>query len=406
VAIGGLAGGNALDIKASNMSAILLTLLRHQPISRVRMARQIGLSTTTVTNLVTELLEQGVVAEEGTDMAAVTAGAGRLPRALRLIPESRYALGIFIGVRRVRVVLGNLAAQLGDSAVLSHIPGEPPANTLERVIDLAHGLLQRNKLSDPAERLIGVGVGASGLVASDTGINLLAPSLGWRDVPVREIIARGLELPVAVDNNVRCMALAESMYGAGQNVRALIFVYAQVGVGAGLVVDGKIYRGADYGAGEIGHWTILPTGGARCRCGNTGCLETLISEPAIVELARQIDPAVVESAASPLPAIFAAVRSGHSDLRAMLEQQARYAGIALANLIDVLNPEVILLGGLLYEGFDLFQPVIEQTMRQRAFAGLGQHVRLLPATFGARSGEVGSVALALNTFFFQQQTTT
>lgn len=403
MAVPSLAGNNALAIKAHNMRTLLLTLLHQQPISRVRLARQIGLSTTTVTNLVTELVEQGVVTEDGTDLAALTSGAGRLPRALRLVPESRYALGIFIGVRRVRVVLGDLAAHIVDRAELPHRAGAPAEQTLARVVALAHDLLQRNGLQAGAPQLVGVGVGASGLVATDTGVNLLAPSLGWRDVPLRAIFTEGLGLPTVVDNNVRTMALAESLYGAGQNVRALVFVYAQVGVGAGLVVDGKIYRGADYGAGEIGHWTILPHGGAQCRCGNTGCLETLISEPAIVEAARAIDSALVAASDRPIEAIFAAVRAGHPDLRAVLEERARYVGIALANLVDVLNPEMALLGGLLHRGFDLFQPVVEQTLQQRTFAGLGQHMQLRPSAFGAQAGEIGAVALALHALFFHQQ---
>lgn len=397
------AGGNALHIKAHNLSSVLLTLLRHQPISRVRLSRQIGLSTTTVTNLVTELVDQGIVTEDGTDMLALPGGAGRLPRALRFVPDSRYALGVFIGVRRIRVVLGDLAARIVDTAVTPHLAGEAPTATVARIIEAARGLLERNGLAGRRERVVGVGVGASGLVSQDTGVNLLAPSLSWRDVPLRDLLAEGLGLPVVVDNNVRTMALAESLFGAGQEAGALILVYGQIGVGAGIVIDGRLYRGSSYGAGEIGHWTVLPDGGEPCRCGNTGCLETLVAEPAIVAMAQTLRPALVAGADAPLEAIFAAARGGDEALRALLENRARYLGIALANLIDVLNPELILLGGLFHQGFDLLQPAVERTMRQRAFGDLGRDVRLLPATFGAKSGEVGSIALALHTFFFQQQ---
>lgn len=400
MATSGTAGSNALDIKNHNLSAILRAILRLQPISRVRLARQLGLSTTTVTNLVAELIDQGLLVEDGTDTLALSGGAGRLPRALRFDPDSRHALGIFIGVRRIRITLGNLAARLGEIDVIDHVAGEPPAHTIERVVARAHALLRRARLD--AGRLVGVGVGASGLVASDTGVNLLAPTLGWRDVPLRELLSQGLDLPVVVDNNVRSMALAESMYGAGQDVRALIFLYSQIGVGAGLMVGGSVYRGADSGAGEIGHWTIIPDGGAPCRCGNTGCLETLISETAIVDLAAAVRPSLRDSGPEPLDAIFAAARAGDGELRRVLAERARYLGIALANLVNVLNPERIVLGGLLDAGFDLFQPVAEQVMRQRAFASLGQHVQLLPATFGARAGEVGAVALALDAFLFSQ----
>lgn len=396
------AGGNAVHIKAHNLSSILLTLLRHQPISRVRLSRQIGLSTTTVTNLVTELVDQGIVTEDGTDMLALPGGAGRLPRALRFVPESRYALGVFIGVRRIRVVLGDLGARIVAMEVTPHVAGEEPTATVGRIVELARALLERHGLAGDRERVVGVGVGASGLVSRDTGVNLLAPSLSWRDVPLRDLLADGLGLPVVVDNNVRTMALAESLFGAGQEAGALILVYGLIGVGAGIVIDGRVYRGSRYGAGEIGHWTMLPDGGQPCRCGNSGCLETLIAEPAIVAMARELRPELA-AAEAPLDAIFAAARAGDVELRAMLEERARYLGIALANLIDVLNPELILLGGLFHQGFDLLQPVVEETMRRRAFGDLGRDVRLLPATFGPQSGEVGAIALALQSFFFQQQ---
>lgn len=401
MAINGV-GGNLLDVKSHNVSALLRAILRHQPISRVRLARLLGLSTTTVTNLVAELVEQGLVVEDGTDILALSAGAGRLPRALRFVDDSRLGLGIFIGVRRVRLSLGNLAGRLVDGAVLDHVPGEAPERTVERIAALARPLLQRNGLRAGGERLVGVGVGASGLVANDTGVNLLAPTLGWRDVPLKSLLSEALDLPVTVDNNVRNMALAESMYGAGRDVRALIFLYAQVGVGAGLVVDGSVYRGAGYGAGEIGHWTIIPDGGAPCRCGNTGCLETLISEPALIELATTMRPALRDAEPSPLEALLDGARAGDAELRRVLAERARYLGIALANLVNVLNPELILLGGLLYKAFDLFQPVVEPVMKERSFATLGRRVQLLPATFGDRSGEVGAVSLALKSFFFQQ----
>ena len=398
-------GHNTLTIKAHNLHLLLLTIQRCQPISRVRLARLTGLSTTTVTNLTGDLIGQGVLAEVGTDLAAVTEGAGRPPLALALLPASRYALGIHIGVRTIRIALGDLAANLVDQRMLAHSADESASQTLDRVAAAVTDLLAVHP--EMASRLVGVGVGASGLVEYTTGINILAPNLGWRQLPLRDELARRLNLPVQVDNNVRCMALAESLFGLGKQAKALAFVYSRVGVGAGLVVDGQVYRGTGYGAGEIGHWTILPQGGELCRCGNTGCLETLVSELAIVELARPLAPDLLDAAKQtgldPLIAIFAAARSGHPALAQMLADRAFYMGIALANLINVLNPQLIVLGGLLDSGFDLFHPVLLQTIRDRAFGGLGDQVTLLPASFGDKSGEAGAVALGLDTFFFSAE---
>jgi predicted NBD/HSP70 family sugar kinase len=241
----------------------------------------------------------------------------------------------------------------------------------------------------------------------------MAPNLGWRDVPIRDWLTERLGLPVCVDNNVRAMALGEAWFGTGQDVRALAFVYARIGVGAGFVVDGQLFRGSGAGAGEVGHTTIIPDGGDRCRCGNAGCLETLVSEPAVVslaeELARQNPQGIlarhlrsVEGTSSDIERIFAAARAGDEATRTMLNERARYMGIALANLVNTFNPELILLGGMLAQGQDLLLPVMEATMRQQAFANLGEQVQLQTTSFGRQAGVVGAATLALNAFFYQQ----
>jgi len=205
--------------------------------------------------------------------------------------------------------------------------------------------------------------------------------------------------------------LAEAMFGAAQNVNTLAFVYARVGVGAGFVIEGNVYRGSRAGAGEIGHTTIIADGGATCRCGNTGCLETLVSEPEIIRLARDLAARHPESVLaaklsdSSKPAIeqiFEAARIGDREIQTMLRERAHYMGIALANLVNSVNPNMIIMGGLFAAGHDVMLPQVEETMRQRAFANLGDSVELRVTTFGRKVGMIGAAALALDTFFYQQ----
>jgi glucokinase len=207
------------------------------------------------------------------------------------------------------------------------------------------------------------------------------------------------------------MALGEALFGAGKDAHALAFVYAHIGVGAGLVVGQRLYRGSAAGAGEIGHTTIVPNGGELCRCGNRGCLETLVSEPAIIRLAEAqaaqdndgLLAAHLRAEGKPIiERIFAAARAGDSATLAMIEERACYMGIALANLVNVLNPDLIVLGGILARGQDLLLPTIEKVMRQRAFANLGAQVQIQTTGFGPQAGVIGAVALALDTFFYQQ----
>jgi glucokinase-like ROK family protein len=353
-------------------------------------------------------LEQGVVVEEGPELLERRRGAGRPRLALRLVPEARYAVGIHVGVGKIRVAITDLRAHILCHYSFNH----PLEKSAESVLTEAAALVKRSlaECEIPFHNVIGVGVGASGLVDPATGLNLVAPNLGWRNVPIQAWLSEQLGLPVCIENNVRAMALGEAMFGPAQNVRVLAFVYARVGVGAGFVVDGRLFRGSGAGAGEIGHTMIIPNNGELCRCGNRGCLETLVSEPAIMTLAGRLIEQEPDSLLAhhlrqtdtdTLEQVFAAARAGDKPTRAMLEERARYMGIALANLVNVLNPELILLGGVFAQGQDLLLPTVEATMRRRAFGNLGQQVQLQPTNFGQQAGMIGSAALALSTFFYQ-----
>jgi predicted NBD/HSP70 family sugar kinase len=226
------------------------------------------------------------------------------------------------------------------------------------------------------------------------------------------LLEEALTLPVIVDNNVRAMALGEAFFGAGRGVDSLSFVYGRTGVGAGFVFGGNVFRGSNTGAGEIGHTIIIPEGGEACRCGKRGCLETLVSETVILREAKEIarrNPTGVlarhmkqASDMHMIEQVFNAARQGDLETRQMIETRACYLGIALANLVNLLNPELILLGGMFAQGYDLILPVAAQTMRETAFAGLGEKVRVQTTSFGWRAGVIGASALALQRYFYQQ----
>jgi glucokinase-like ROK family protein len=384
-------------------------LLRHEHVSRTRLSKLTGLSTTTITNLVSELLEQGIVTEEGLEQPVRRRGAGRPRTALWLVPEARYAIGVHIGVGSVRIAVADLRARLQNGRSLDHPLEMSPADVVRETSELIRQAIKESRVNP--DHVVGVGIGASGLVNPVTGVNVVAPNLGWQNVPLADWFADQLDLPVCVDNNARAMALGEAWFGAGQDVHALAFVYARVGVGAGFVVGGQLFRGSGAGAGEIGHTTIIADGGKPCRCGNTGCLEALVSEPALVrqaeQLARQDKEGILANQlrhgeGRAIERIFAAARAGDAATRVMLEKRACYLGIGLANLVNILNPDLIILGGIYAQEPDLLLPVIEATVRQRAFANLGEQVQLQTASFGQQAGLVGAAALALDAFFYRQ----
>lgn len=401
-----LLGRNGRQVRAHNRSAVLRYLLRQGVASRVQLAEWTGLSSTTITHLVGDLIERGIVVEEGT--ASAEGQLGRPRTALWLNPNAHYAVGVHIGIGVLRVGLANLHAELIHNVIVEYDPSQPWESTLSLI---AEQVMAVAACCDSPPALLGVGVGASGLVDYQSGVNVFAPNLGWRDVPLRDWLSQRLGLPIVVDNNVRAMALGEWLFGAHRGVNSLAFVYGRVGVGAGFVVNGALLRGSRAGAGEIGHTVMVPEGGSLCSCGQSGCLETLVSESVLVRnaevLAAQHPDGILARCwrradlPKPIDRVLDAARTGDPDARGLIETSGRYLGLALANVVNTLNPELILLGGLFAQGSDLFLPIAERVMRQRAFAGLGDRVRLDKTTFGWRAGVIGAAALALSAFFYE-----
>ena len=292
----------------------------------------------------------------------------------------RYALGVHIGVGVYRAAITNLHAEIIDSELQNFQLTQPAEKVLDQIAHSIRSLVKRNKLKH--ERILAVGIGASGLVDHEAGINVFSPRLQWHDLALRARLEQKLDYPVVVENNVRAMALAESLFGRGRGVDILAFVYGRIGVGAGFILKGSIFRGGGAGAGEMGHTTILGQSGEQCSCGNTGCLETLVSEPALLRKAQEHiakDPGsllktFMQERNLPLSAelVFDAARAGDKAMQAEIHKQACYLGVSLANLVNVLNPELILLGGIFAQGHDLYLPAITQTVQDCAFGGLGK----------------------------------
>lgn len=250
----------------------------------------------------------------------------------------------------------------------------------------------------------GVGLGVPGPVDYKGGLLHHAPNLGWRDVPLGEIMSQRLGLPVHMDNDANLAALGEYRYGAGQGRAPMIYITVSTGVGGGLVLEGHIYHGATGGAGEIGHMTVVEDG-PLCRCGNRGCLETMVSGTALarraVELVHRGRGAGILAASrgsrEEITARVVARAAGAGDPEALelFREVGYYLGLALAGLVNVLNPGVVVLGGGMMKSRELFwQPMLEQ-VEQRSFSSSFEAVHIVPATLGNESGARGAVALAL-----------
>lgn len=386
-------GTNSRDVKSQNISAILLALLRQPHISRAYLAQTLGVSNATVSNLIGELSEQGLVEESG--ILRNEGQVGRPQRELQLVANARYAIGVHIDVDTVYIGLSNLIGQLLDIHSFQHDLTRSWQVVLDEIVQIIQDLREQHHLN--RQEIIAVGVAASGLVDFDTGLNIFASNLKWSNVPIGDYLKQKLALPIVVENNVRAMAFGEAMFGVAQNSNALAFIYGRIGVGAGFVVRGQLFRGAGAGAGEIGHSLLMVENSGTYQAQS---LEMLVSETKILALARDL---LAQEPASSLTfaEILTLARSGHEKIIALLEERAFFVGIALANLVNIFNPELIVLGGTFSQAHDIMMPTIEATMRKNAFANLGQGVELKLTSFGQQAGTIGSAAIALDRYFYR-----
>jgi glucokinase len=236
----------------------------------------------------------------------------------------------------------------------------------------------------------GVVLGAPGIISSREGTVVASPNLpGWRDVPLRNLVAAATGFPVLLENDANAAAYGEHWRGAGQGCDSMVLVTIGTGVGGGLILRGELWRGADGMAGEIGHVTVEPSG-RTCRCGNAGCLETYASASAVVENYRELS-GIEESVSA--EEVSRRALEGDANARQSYREAGRSLGIAFAGLANLLNPERIVIGGGVLPAWDLFMPAAEQEMRRRAFAPAAERVRFAPAALGDLAGVTGAAGL-------------
>jgi predicted NBD/HSP70 family sugar kinase len=400
-------GRNVSAVKSHNIRAILLNLLYNEPAYRVKLAREIAVSTTTVAKLVDELISQGLIEERAEDING-RRSVGRPQNALYLVRDARNAIGIHIGGGIFRVAVVNLRNE-----IIQHKFGyfdlmTPAEEVFTKIVESVNQVIDECGVC--RERIVGVGVGAPGLVNLETGMIGFAKNLGWRDVPLCDWFTQKLDMPIIIENNVRAMALGEAVFGAGRDVSSLLFVYGRLGVAAGIVADHQIYRGSSLGAGEIGHNYIIQENGAGDQLGERVTLENLVSAPALVRQAKVLCEQHPESILSEqlnnsdttriIDKIFAAARQGDVHAQALVEKSARYLGLSLVNAINFINPELILLGGMFAQEKDFYLPILREMADEYSFAALGKQVGIQETSFGWRAGLLGASTLALTHFFY------
>ncbi len=314
-----------------NRAAIFRTIAIAGPIARARIAEQLGLSPATVTAVTRELLNQGLirVAER------VPAKIGRPSLLLELVGSAAGALGVKIAPDHLVGVRVNLEA---DAVQRYEVPFDSAGS--DAIATLTEILADWIAQGDAAPPLLGIGLGVAGVFDSRSG-TLDSPLLGWRDVKLGQIVQERLGLPAFVDNDVNTLAVAERLYGRGHDVDNFITVTIGRGVGLGIVANGDIYRGFGGGAGEFGH-TFAVENGDRCSCGKRGCLETVVADPGLISRARERGLLNDRQGIDELRAL---AEGGDLQARQIYHAAGEQLGRAVADLVNVLGPELVLVSG-------------------------------------------------------------
>ncbi len=244
--------------------------------------------------------------------------------------------------------------------------------------------------------VLAVGVGAPGVIRMDKGIVVKSPNFpDWNNLPLRDELEQALRIPVVIENDANAAALGEQWRGAGRGINSMILLTLGTGVGAGIVLDNKIWQGADGMAGEVGHMTLVPDG-RRCGCGNTGCLEMYASARGIVQSYREASGTVGTTASEVTSEqIYQAARNGEPVARRVMKDMGSMLGIGIANLINIFNPHMIVIGGGVKDAWDLFIGATHEEIMKRAFQVPAERTDIVPSLLGDDAGMIGAAAGAL-----------
>jgi len=372
------------------MGLLLEQVHRRGPLTRAELTARLGLNRSTVGALVGELAALGVLQETTPTPAARSPRAGRPSHVVEPRADGPFGVAVDVEVDRLTVA----AVQLGGVLLARRVEALPSSRRSADAVARSVVRAVRRLAGDVPTGAwpVGVGVSIPGTVRAADGVVEVAPNLGWRGEPFGPMLSAGLSvgLPVELGNDADLAVLAEHLRGAAQDADDVVFVTGRVGVGAGILVDGRPLRGVGGLAGEVGH-TVLDPGGLPCHCGGRGCAESLVGEAALLRLAGRPGPPEAAAVAE----VLAAARAGEPRACAGVLLVATSLGRVLANLVNLLNPQVIVLGGALVDVADLAGPEITAELDRQAMGAARGMVEVRVSQLGRDSSLLGAAELGL-----------
>ena len=385
-------------VRVLNLSSVLRLIHTQSPASRAQLAVITGLNKSTVSSLVDELIARNLIHEAGSN----SNGAGRPATMLEINPQAGSIIGVELGVDFVSVAvtdfLGNITWRRREDAN----PNEDQQKMIDQTLRIVKEAMSAGKKK--STRFLGLGLATPGTVDLKEGVLIFAPNLHWRNVPFGRIFSEQTKLKVFVENDANAAATAEHLFGTARQCQDFLFVFAGVGIGGGLFLNGKLYRGKNGYAGEIGHSPIMAEPSQTvCHCGNRGCWETYANQYSIIQRVQarlevkrtSIIPKLMADHNSPLtiPLIKQAADAGDREAIDSFAEAGRAMGQGFAGLINIFNPEKIILGGPLSIAGEYLLPAIKETMTRHSLPEIDQQAEVLLSPFGPDASLIGAIAI-------------
>lgn len=391
--------GDQMLVRRLNTAIILDCLRLNAPLSRAGVSSHTGLNRSTVSSIVSELIRGGLVRETEFQKDKL----GRPGLLLELRPDGACAIGIQIGVDFISVMLADFMTKPLWHKRVEVSPAIGQAALIESTGDLIRQALRRAKRT--GSQMLGICVGVPGLVDLKLGELVFAPNLKWHHVPLRQMLMKRFDVPVFVENDANASALGEYYFGVARAVKDFIYLTADVGLGGGIVLGGKLFRGIGGYAGEVGHMSFDPNG-ALCECGRRGCWESLVSPRSVVRniqthlrngsVSRIRDLVQDDLDAITFDIVLQAANANDAIALRALQDVGRWLGLGVANLVNAFNPELVVLGGALARASKILTPVIEATVKENALRQPQESLKIATSAYGDEACVVGAVAIVLD----------
>ncbi len=346
--------GNQQLVKQINKTLVLETILHEAPISRADISQKVGLNKGTVSSLVNELLEDQLIYESGPGQSS----GGRRPVILLFNDKAGFSIGIDLGVNYILGVLTDLRGN-----IIVEVNKKLTVRSYEVVIEILQSVISDLINAAPQSHygIVGIGIGVPGLV-NNHGEVLVAPNLGWKNINLREEIENSFDIPVFIENEANAGAYGEKLYGAGKENDNILYISAGIGIGVGIILNGELFYGINGFSGEAGHM-IVQVNGKDCTCGSSGCWELYASEKALLEEARKLKLTDITEETLSIELLLELANSGNEDIINLFHSIGMYLGVGINNIINIFNPEQVIIGNRLAMAKEWLEKSIEKFIK-------------------------------------------